>query len=71
MTCGDLVYERSIKKGETVKVGVSKDLDLSMVYKRPVSGLEDLAKISIGVGVTGIMKNDVKAKNGFEVSINL
>lgn len=71
MTCADLVYERSIKKGETVKVGVNKDMDISMVYKRPVSGLEDLAKVSIGVGVTGITKNDIKAKNGFELSINL
>lgn len=65
------MYERSIKKGETLKVGVNKNLDISFVHKRALYGLEDIAKVSFGGSVSGILNKDIKTKHGVEVAINL
>lgn len=41
------------------------------MYKRPVYGLEDMAKLSMGLGVSNIQKGDAKVRTGFELGLNI
>ena len=54
-----------------MKASVDKNLDVGFVFKRPVYGLEDMATIATGVGISGIKSNAFKIKTGFEVGVNL
>lgn len=50
------VYERQEGK-RTFKVGVDNNLDVKAFVKAPLHKFEGLAKLTSGVGVSGIMKN--------------
>jgi len=46
-------------------------LDFSLLVKRPLDWLDGNATISAGVSVTGLSKNELGIKNGFEFGLNL
>jgi hypothetical protein len=39
--------------------------------KRPVYGLESIAKLTTGVGLSGILKGRPSFKTGFQLDVNL
>lgn len=65
-----LVYQRNEDKN-TYKVGVNENLDIKGLVKRPVYKLEDMATLTTGVGVTGLMKKEPSVRTGFQLDINL
>jgi hypothetical protein len=59
---------------ETVKVGLNRYLDISLLVKRPFAWknwFENFATVSAGVQVTGVIEQKPTFKTGFEVAINL
>ena len=54
-----------------MKVGVNNNFDVKALLKQPLFKFEDLATITLGVGVTGAMKNNVQVKTGCQMDINL
>ena len=55
-----------------MKVGVNSRLQIKALAKQPLFKFEDLAAITLGLGVTNIRKNDaVQVKMGCQVDINL
>ena len=65
------VVQRDLKPKEMVKFGLNSNLDVSVVYKRPIIGLENLGTLSVGGAVTGIKDNKLSVRHGFELGINL
>ena len=55
----------------TFKVGVNNKLDIKAFMKKPLYKFENLATLTSGLGVSGIMKNEIGLKYGFQMDINL
>lgn len=67
-----MVYERELKNNQLLKVGVNNNLDISLLYKRPLAGFEKMGgTIASGACISGLKDGDVSAKHGFELAINL
>ena len=72
LVSAEAVYEHNMKeKKMSLKVGVNNKLDGKVLIKRPVYGLENIANISTGVGITGVLKNEPSIKTGFQLDINI
>jgi hypothetical protein len=67
----EVVYQRKLEKNTTFKIGTNKDMDMKLLVKRPVYGLESLANLSTGVGITDVIKGKPAFKTGFQLDLNL
>lgn len=65
------VVQVSKPNKQLVKLGINRYLDFSLLVKRPFEWLDNNAIISAGVSITGLTKNQVGVKNGFELGLNL
>lgn len=54
-----------------LKASVNNRLDLAFLAKFPISGLEDIASFSGGIGITGLGDKEPKIESGIEIGINL
>ena len=70
MTSAQVVVQRQEDK-KTIKVGLNNNADVKALVKQPLYKFEDLATITSGIGISGLLKNDVKVKTGFQMDINL
>ena len=46
-------------------------MEVKALMKQPLYKFEDMATLTSGVGVTGLMKNEPAFKTGFQLDINL
>lgn len=65
------VYQFEYEAKRIIKASISSKLNVALLSKNPVYGLEDIATFSAGVGVTGIASKELGFKTGFELSVNL
>lgn len=54
-----------------IKVSLNNKLNFAIMTKIPLYGLEDIATLSAGIGVSGLASKDLSYKTGFELNINL
>jgi hypothetical protein len=46
-----------VKGKQLVKIGLNRYLDVNVVVKQPLSWLNNLGVLSLGLGLTGLTKN--------------
>ena len=65
------MYQFEYEAKKTIKASVSSKLNFALLTKAPLYGLEDIATVSAGVGVSGVATKNLAFKTGFEVNVNL
>lgn len=65
------MYEFAFQPQKFIKASLNNNLDFALVGKLPFYGLENIATISGGLGISGITKNDTAIKPGFEINLNV
>ena len=66
-----LAYQSNYRAKESVKASVNNNLDIAIVHKRPLFGLEAMGTMAIGAQVSGLQNNNIAFKQGIEVALNL
>jgi hypothetical protein len=68
----EAVVEKSIpEKGITLKGKVNNKYDVAFLFKRALWGLEDLATVSLGLGVKNSLSEKRVVEQGVQIDFNI